>query len=252
MREWFNSGGSGPQAMKYVDSFLNMVAGVQPSFARERGLDNATPEGLVALRKAWQGGQQGLKTEPLPQVPADAPARYTTIAINNDQHELFVMIGVSEGTRTADGGYTKAYYGHSDSGDGNWNRGTVSGGRNSNDTPQQVDQKWMGQLTRLQTTVRPVLLAYGLEPGTQGFNRTMFNILDLYVQAPEAAQGLIKNLKPVAEQGFTIEAIAKARADSYFNPETGQLEASGFGNSYQRLFQDQRSRAGVYDYRRRL
>jgi hypothetical protein len=110
----------------------------------------------------------------------------------------------------------------------------------------------MNQLTRLQTKVRPALLAYGLQPGTQGFNRTMFNILDLYVQSPLAAEGLIQNLQPVAKQGFTIEAIAKARADSYFNPRTGRLEAGGFGNSYQRLFQDQRSRAGVYDYRRRL
>ena len=252
IRKWFNGGGSGPQSMQYVDSFLNMVAGVQPSFARERGLDNGTPEGLMALRKAWQGGQQGLKTEPLPQVPVDAPARYTTVAINNDQHELFVMIGVSEGTRTASGGYTKAYYGHSDPGDGNWNRGTVSGGRGTNASPQQVDQKWMAQLTGLQVKVRPALLAYGLKPGTQGFNRTMFNILDLYVQSPLAAQGFINNLQPVAQQGFTIEAIAKARADSYFNPSTGRLEAGGFGNSYQRLFQDQRSRAGVYDYRRRL
>lgn len=252
IRKWFNGGGSGPQSMQYVDSFLNMVAGVQPSYARERGLENGTPEGLVALRKAWQGGQQGMKTGPLPQVPADAPARYTTIAINNDQHELFVMIGVSEGTRTASGGYTKAYYGHTDIGDGNLNRGTVSGGRGTNASPQQVDQKWMNQLTRLQTKVRPALLAYGLKPGTQGFNRTMFNILDLYVQSPLAAEGLIKNLRPIAQQGFTIEAIAKARADSYFNPGTGRLEAGGFGNSYQRLFQDQRSRAGVYDYRRRL
>ena len=52
--------------------------------------------------------------------------------------------------------------------------------------------------------------------------------------------------------GWTVEAIAKARADSYINPETGRLEASGFGNSYQRLMKDQRSRAGVYDYRRRM
>ena len=47
IRKWFNGGGSGPQSMQYVDSFLNMVAGVQPSFARERGLENATPEGLT-------------------------------------------------------------------------------------------------------------------------------------------------------------------------------------------------------------
>jgi hypothetical protein len=49
----------------------------------------------------------------------------------------------------------------------------------------------------------------------------------------------------------TIEAIAKARADSFFNPATGRLEAGGFGNNYARLLADQRSRAGTFDYRRR-
>ena len=48
-------------------------------------------------------------------------------------------------------------------------------------------------------------------------------------------------------KGWTVEAIAKARADSYINPNR-TIGCPGFGNNYQRLFQDQRSRAGVYDY----
>ena len=80
----------------------------------------------------------------------------------------------------------------------------------------------------------------------------MFNILDLRVQAPAAVQTFISKLPQVMKQGLTIEAIAKARADSFFNPGTGALEAGGFGNNYSRLFADQRSRAGVYDYKRRF
>jgi hypothetical protein len=80
----------------------------------------------------------------------------------------------------------------------------------------------------------------------------MFNILDLRVQAPAAVQTFISKLPQVMKQGLTIEAIAKARADSFFNPRTGGLEAGGFGNDYSRLFADQRSRAGVYDYKRRF
>ena len=162
------------------------------------------------------------------------------------------MIGVAEGTRTPSGGYTKAYYGHRDPGDGNYNRGTVSGGRNSGASPGMVDVKWMGTLTNVQQRMRPQLIKMGLAPGTQGYNRVMFNIMDLTVQSPAAAQDFVGKLIEVRGNNWTIEAIAKARADSYINPATGRLDAPGFGNNYQNLIKDQRSRAGVYDYRRRV
>ena len=110
----------------------------------------------------------------------------------------------------------------------------------------------MGILTGVQQRMRPVSDVYGLQPGTQGYNRVMFNLIDLEVQSPLLRKGLPGKLPQMKAGGWTVEAIAKARADSYINPETGRLEASGFGNSYQRLMKDQRSRAGVYDYRRRM
>ena len=251
IRKWFNNDGMGDQSMRYVDGFLNLITGVQPATAAP--LTHGTPDGLASLRQAWKYGSQGLKTGPLPQVPASAQARPVPTAVGNDQHELFVMIGVAEGTRTPNGGYTKAYYGHSDPGDTNYNRGTVSGGRNSSASPEMIDQKWMGILTNMQQRMRPQLIVLGLMPGTQGYNRVMFNLMDLTVQSPKAAQDFAGSLfGTVREAGFTIEAIAKARADSFINPATGRLEASGFGNNYQTLIKDQRSRAGVYDYRRRL
>ena len=251
IRQWFNNDGMGDQSMKYVDGFLNMIAGVQPATAAP--LMYGTPDGLADFRQAWKYGSQGLKTGPLPQVSATAQARPVPTAVGNDQHELFVMIGVSEGTRTANGGYTKAYYGHSDPGDGNYNRGTVSGGRGTSASPEMVDQQWMGRLTNLQQRMRPQLIVMGLLPGTQGYNRVMFNLMDLEVQSPAANQSFAGKLfGTVREAGFTIEAIAKARADSFINPATGRLDAGGFGNNYQTLIKDQRSRAGVYDYRRRL
>jgi hypothetical protein len=246
----FNNGGLGPQAMSYVNGFLNMVTGAAPATAQELAYN--TPDSLQALRESWSTGQRGLSTPPLPQVPASTPVRPVPTAVSNDQHELFVMVGVAEGTRTASGGYTQAYYGHRDPGDGNWNRGTVSGGRGSNMSPGMVDQRWMGVLTGVQQRMRPYLIVYGLQPGTQGYNRVMFNMLDLEVQSPAAARDFAGKLPQMKASGWTIEAIAKARADSFINPQTGRLEASGFGNSYQRLIQDQRSRAGVYDYRRRM
>ena len=249
-KRWFNNDGMGDQSSKYVDSFLHMISGAQPA--------NASPvvygdeDGTTAFREAWQYGSQGLKTRPLPQVASATQVRPVPTAVGNDQHELFVMIGVAEGTRTPSGGYTKAYYGHTDPGDGNRNRGTVSGGRNSSASPGMVDVKWMGTLTNVQQRMRPQLIKMGLEPGTQGYNRVMFNIMDLTVQSPAAAQDFAGKLFEMQAGNWTIESIAKARADSYINPATGRLDAPGFGNNYQNLIKDQRSRAGVYDYRRRV
>ena len=235
IKQWFNNGGFGPQAMSYVDGFLNMTLGAAPANAGQ--LDFGTPEGLEALRASWSSGQQGLNTGPLPQVAAATPVRYAPVAITSDKHELFVMVGVAEGTRTASGGYTKAYYGHKDSGDGNWNRGTVSGGRGTNASPQMVDRKWMGTLTNVQKRMRGPLIVHGLQPGTAGYNRMMFNLIDLTVQSPAAAKDFAGKLIQMKNAGWTVEAIAKARADSYISPTTGRLDAPGFGNSYQRLIQ---------------
>ena len=194
-----------------------------------------------------------IETEPLPQVVAAASTHGVPLSIKHDKHPYFIAIGISEGTRTPSGGYTKAYYGHTDPGDGFANRGTVSGGRGmGNAGPQQVDRHWMGILTRKATTSAPILQRIGLRPGTQGWHRAMFNILDLTVQAPAAVPDFVRKLSVANRQGLTVEAIAKARADAFINPRTGRLEAGGFGNSYSRLLADQRSRAGSYDYKRRL
>ena len=100
--------------------------------------------------------------------------------------------------------------------------------------------------------MRPFLIVNGLMPGTQGYNRVMFNVLDLTVQSPAAAQDFVGKLSLMKQDGFTIESIAKARSDSFINPATGRLDAPGFGNNYRTLMTDQRQRAGVYDYRRRV
>ena len=250
LKKVFNNKGMGEQAMQYADAFLNMVVGAAPATAQPLAYGDV--DGISTLQTSWKEGSRGLKTGPMAQVSASTRVRPVPNAIANDQHELFVMIGVSEGTRTPGGGYTKAYYGHKDSGDGNSNRGTVSGGRVSGASPEMVDQRWMARLTGIQQRMRGNLIVLGLEPGTQGYNRVMFNILDLTVQSPQAAEGFVSRLVQMRDNNWTIESIAKARSDSFINPQTGRLEAGGFGNSYQRLFTDQRQRAGVYDYRRRL
>jgi hypothetical protein len=215
-------------------------------------VQDLNPSAIALLNRIWKGQQKAdIRTPPLPQVAATAPVGFVPLAITSDKHPMLIAIGISEGTRTANGGYTKAYYGHRDPVDGHWNRGTVSGGRGSSASSAQVDRQWMARLTQQAVSIAPVLQRLGLQPGTQGWNRVLFNVLDLTVQAdPAAVSDFIAKLPGVVRQGATIEAIAKARSDSFYNPATGKLD-TGF-RSYNALFQDQRSRAGVWDYRRRI
>jgi hypothetical protein len=241
--------------MALVNSGLQLVANViTPPAAAATLQDNPTvinDQALATFGKVWKKQQRvDIRTEPLPQVSATAQVGMAPLRITSDRHPMFVAIGISEGTRTANGGYTKAYYGHRDPGNGVWNVGTVSGQQGG--SPASSDRRWMANLTSQSVSVAPILQRLGLQPGTQGWNRVLFNVLDLTVQAPAAARDFIAKLPQVMRQGASIEAIAKARADSFINPATGRLDAGGFGNSYNRLFADQRSRAGVWDYRRRI
>lgn len=265
-------GGQGNAAQRLLSGALGAVLGVfeQPAAAGEMpggdgapggggtrrpgaggGARNVTDEGMMAMASLWNGGQQMTPTvPPLPQVDGAAMAQPVPMAISNPNHPFFVAIGIAEGTRTPSGGYTRAYYGHRDPGSGAWNTGTVSGQNGGN--PQSVDRRWMGTLTQRQLQMAPVLQRLGLQPGSVAYNRVMFNVLDLSVQAPAAVADFVRKLPNVIAQGATIEAIAKARADSFINPATGRLQAGGFGNNYSRLFADQRSRAGAFDYKRRF
>ena len=243
-----------------LETLMNVVA--PPAMASEGpgGATKKAPETVVNginlpdMAKLWSGfSRLSAKTPPLPQVAATAMAAPVGMAINNVMHPFFVAIGIAEGTRTPSGAYTRAYYGHIDPGSGARNVGTVSGQNGA--SPQSVDRQWMGKLTQLQMRVAPMLQSLGVRPGTAGYNRLMFNVLDSYVQSPQATVGrggLVSRLGQIVRQGISIEAIAKARADSYFDPSTGRLQAGGFGNSYSRLLADQRSRAGAFDYKRRL
>jgi len=74
----------------------------------------------------------------------------------------------------------------------------------------------------------------------------MFNILDLRVQAPAAVPDFVKRIPQIIAEGTTPEVIGRLRAQSFINPRTGRLEASGFNNNMERLEADQRRRAGNF------
>ena len=235
--------------LEFVGNAFAYLVGGRPAVAGtlegKPGVEN--PDALDELAAVVAGKQDvSLRTPALPQAPANAPAQTVPAQIKTDTHPFFLAIGINEGTRTANGGYTKAYYGHTDPGNGARNVGTISSQQHSN--PEVADRVYAGRLSALATRLTPKLMQMGLPTGTVAFNRLMFNLLDLTIQAPLAADDLLGNLKG----DYSIEGIAKARADSFINPVTGRLEAGGFGNSYNRLFTDQRSRAGAFDYKARF
>ena len=241
--------GAGLDMGQWIGQTLNALAGVSPANASE--MDMPGMQNLAVLAKLARTNQRPtLDTPVLPQANHQAKAAAVPVAIKNDKNPFFIAIGINEGTRTANGGYTQAYYGHTDPGNGKRNVGTVSAQQGG--TPGTSDRRWAGLLTGTATVAQPFLARLGVKPGTVGFNRLMFNVMDLRVQAPAAVGDFIKRIPQLIKQGLTIEAIAKARADSFFIPGTNRLDAPGFGNSYSRLFADQRSRAGTFDYKRRV
>ena len=233
---------------KIAGTALDIATGAAPANAQ---VDNE--QGVNEMAKIWMGREQlQAGTPPLPQINGNVVVKVIPMQMTTPKHPYFVSIGIAEGTRTPDGGYTKAWFGHTDPGDGNANRGTVSGGRGptAGMTPEQVDNYYMKTLTTLSLAAAPVLQSYGMKPNAQVWHRALFNYLDLYVQSPVAARDFLRKIPEALQAGSQIEAFAKIRADSYKDPTTGRLYTSF--NSYADLLRDQRSRAGAFDYRKRL
>ena len=233
---------------KIAGTALDVATGAAPANAQ---IDNE--QGVNEMAKIWMGRERlQAGTPPLPQINGNVVVKVIPMQMTSPKHPYFVSIGIAEGTRTPDGGYTKAWFGHTDPGDGNSNRGTVSGGRGptAGMTPEQVDNYYMKTLTALSLAAAPVLQSYGIKPNAQVWHRALFNYLDLYVQSPVAARDFLRKVPEALKAGSQIEAFAKIRADSYRDPASGRLYTSF--NSYADLLRDQRSRAGAFDYRKRL
>ena len=168
------------------------------------------------------------------------------VASNNDP--FIVAIGINEGTRTAGGGTTSAYRGHTDPGDQAANRGTFSYapsrfGTDPNMTPEEADAAYMPNLTAAKDKYAPILKQFGYQEGTQDYAIAMFNILDLTVQAPAAVDDFVNTgLKNLAGMRLDADSIGDARAYAFYNPQ-GALDAPGFGNNFERLRADQKARS---------
>ena len=151
------------------------------------------------------------------------------------------VIGSAEGTRTASGSHTKAYYGHTDPGNGVWNMGTFSYQHGAS-SPNEADIK---QLRRLKQQGNK-LAKQAKQADLSMTLGEVLNGLDLANQSPRAALergGYVDRLAEAREQGMqNSEAIVWARTYSYLNPDTQRWNAPGLGNTLLSIRRDQHRR----------
>ena len=149
-------------------------------------------------------------------------------------------VGSAEGTRTPEGGYTAAFYGHIDPGNGVWNLGSFSYQHGAS-SPEEADEK---QLKRLKTQAG-VLKQQAQHKGLQLSLQEELNGIDLANQAPLAAldRGYIDWLHQARQLNMPEdEAVLWARIRSFLNPDTGKWNAPGLGNNVYSISHDQARR----------
>ncbi|MEM6256230.1 MAG: hypothetical protein AAF821_25230 [Cyanobacteria bacterium P01_D01_bin.156] len=149
-------------------------------------------------------------------------------------------VGSAEGTRTADGGYTSAYYGHVDPGNRKWNLGSFSYQHGAK-SPAAADEKQLKRLykqalnLRQQASQQQLTLSLAEE----------LNGIDLANQAPLAAldRGYIDWLAIARQQSMDeVDRITWARTRAFLDPDSGRWNAPGLGNTLESIRWDQARR----------
>ena len=108
----------------------------------------AAPAKTAAPTPATSNGAVSLSFTPKPAHSPRPPAPVTqvvrraleTLFHGNSDSLVARAVGSAEGTRTAEGGYTAAYYGHVDPGNHKWNLGSFSYQHGAN-SPTEADAK---------------------------------------------------------------------------------------------------------------
>ena len=111
------------------------------------------------------------------------------------------------------------------------------------------DRLLRGAMTEAAMKAAPIIEQAGFPPGTQGYNRVLANAVDMAQANRVLGERFLANLDIVVAGKGTIEAIAKARTESYFNPQTNEWEYDTERvKDYQALYASERAQAGMYDY----
>tara|TARA_R100000030_G_scaffold77426_1_gene60333 strand:- start:1614 stop:4316 length:2703 start_codon:yes stop_codon:yes gene_type:complete len=198
---------------------------------------------------------------------------FTNIDLVNDAlwqtsyNPYILIIGINEGTLRPDGTRTDAATTHIDAGDNKVNIGIFS----ANSDRQAADFANAAEadayhtdiiLNQVRKQYVPELQKLGVPRTTDEYRLFMSNILDLHNQSGHAGavSDFTKSLRTVIDLGLRgdelVQAVAYQRARAYIDPKTNRLVTSFKPTkkltAFQRLFQDQLSRAGtaVYGERR--
>ncbi|PSB24839.1 hypothetical protein [Stenomitos frigidus] len=183
------------------------------------------------------------KASPPPTISSRAPSTSTQADLFTGGSDSLVArtVGHAEGTRTADGSKTRAYYGHSDPGNGVWNVGSFSYQHGAK-SPEEADEKQLQRLQRQADVIRQKADSHRLSLSLE----EELNAIDLANQAPLAAldtPGYVEWLKKARDRGLTgSEAVLWARTQSYWNPRLNRWEAPGLGNTEGNISHDQNRR----------
>lgn len=168
-----------------------------------------------------------------PQVAAETAASPSGEKLFQGGSESLVArtVGAAEGTRAADGGKTSLYEGHSDPGNGVWNRGTFSYqfGNEENLTADEADRRQLAKIQRIHDSVLlPKAAEKGIAPLTLAEE---INGIDLINQAPLAvteAGGYVERLAEAKKKGLSgDEAILDARVWAFWDADKGGWDAPG-------------------------
>mgnify|MGYP001792102411 CR=1 FL=1 len=149
--------------------------------------------------------------------------------------ELVCSIGAAEGTRNRDCSTNEHYNGHVDPGNGADNLGTFSYQHGAS-SPEDADQR---QLVRLRGAEKELQVQADAKWNQPLSKPALAAALDLWNQSPKAAGDFVGHLP---SPNPTKAQIVQARAQSYVNPTTGQLNAPGLGNNSKAVEADQARR----------
>ena len=134
-------------------------------------------------------------------------------------------------------GYTAAYYGHVDPGNGVWNLGSFSYQHGAS-SPEHADRQQLKRLQRQTVELRRQAQA-------KSFTLSLLeelNGIDLANQAPLAAldRGYINWLQMANQHSMgSAERIVWARTKAFLDPDTGHWNAPGLGNHWDAIYHDQ-------------
>lgn len=199
--------------------------------------------GGAPLPKLPHSGERETGPTAKRDVQPKATAPSASVLFKNGSESLVARaVGLAEGTRYTWGGRTPAFKGHVDPGNGVWNLGTFSfqhEAKGPEDADRQQLQVLMKQYSQLLSEAKAVGLTLPLEDA--------LNAIDLCNQAPAACledQGYVDWRLTAAKRGLKgFDAIVFARSRSFLDPGTGRLNASGLGNNFPSVIDDQGRRA---------